>query len=103
MLRVKRGDTHDIVLTAAGLDGKPVDLTGADVRVHAKLRRSGSEPILLDSAVIEPVSEGRVRHRLTGTLEPGEYAVEIELTRNNVITTAPTHGTITLVVEPDIA
>lgn len=90
---VKHGDTHDITLTVG------VDLTGAQVRVLA--RRGSAAPIVLATDPIDLVA-GVLSHTLTGTLEPGNYNVEVEITRDGKIQTAPTVGYTRLNVASDL-
>lgn len=99
-LNVKHGDTHAIYLIVADAKTKaPVDITGSTVVINIKMKNG--TPIAL-AAVVDDGPAGRVRHQLTGTLAVGTYAMEVELTKSGVITTTPTIGTDTLVVQPDI-
>lgn len=100
---VKQGDTHSITLTVydtvAGTP-TPLNLTGATVRLLAKL--GADALIILTASINADPATGKVHHTLTGTLEPGTYNIEVEVTQGGTITTAPTTGFATLVVTPDL-
>jgi hypothetical protein len=95
MITVKRGDTHPITLTVAGDD--VVDLTGATVKMFA--RRSTAQAIPLEVTATGP---NTLTHTLTGTLQPGMYRLEVEITRDGVVRTAPTSGYLQLDVQADL-
>ncbi len=99
-LTVRRGDTHPVYWQI--LDkGSPIDLTGATARFNVK----GTKPASAAQSLVATVeaAEKRVRHNLTGTLPVGEYAYEIEVTKDGAILTAPTKTNGVLIVLPDIA
>lgn len=101
-ITVKRGDTHDITFTIFDVyTGLPSDLTGATAKVYAALT-NGGPTIVLDAVIAEPATNGRVVHKLTGTLAIGCYDYEVELNRNGTTATSPTDGFGTLIVRPDI-
>lgn len=96
MIKVKRGDRHDVFWTIPG-----VNLTGALV----KGLLVGAAPVIpLQELALDTVdaAAGKVRHRLVGDLAPGEYQFEIEITRGEEVATAPTVGYETFIVEPDL-
>lgn len=100
---VKQGDTHSITFTVyetVGSTPTPRDLTDpvATVRVLAK---KGTEATVVLAASVGG-DPGTVVHTLTGTLPAGTYQVEVEVTQGGAITTAPTTGYETLIVEPDL-
>jgi hypothetical protein len=98
---VRRGDTYPIYWQI--LDkGSPIDLTGATARLNVK----GTKPVSAAQSLPATVeaAQKRVKHTLTGTLAPGEYAYEIETTaQDGSILTAPTKTNGVLIVLPDIA
>src|SRR5687768_13409971 len=65
----------------------PVDLTGAAVRLVAQ--KDGYPAITLATTVTD-AANGVVEHMLTGTLTVGDYRVEMEISRDGQIVTAPT-------------
>lgn len=93
MTTVKQGDTHNLTLTIGA------DLADATVRV---LARRGSETVEELDASVTDEGGGVITHTLTGTLPPGDYRVEVEVTRDGVIQTAPTEGYARLTVLPDL-
>lgn len=100
MNTVKRGDTNDITLTIKDDNNEPVDLTGATVKVIANPVGGGSAETLAPTVLGS--DPGTVVHTLTGNLAAGTYQVEVEVTKDGVITTAPTTGYATLIVEADL-
>lgn len=105
-MTVRQGDTHAVYWKVTDGDvenGVPheVDLSGMTAEIHVKLSAKGSPSIDLLAVVEE--SENRIRHNLTGTLAPGTYLLEIELTKDGVIATAPTAKNDTLTVVTQIA
>ena len=92
-MKVKAGDTSPIQWKANA------DLTGATVRLIAKL--PDGDPVELD-AVVTDASEGLITHTLTGTLAPGEYYVELEVTQGSAIATFPNDGYSILTVTADL-
>ncbi len=99
--QVKHGDTHAISFTVFQATGVPQDLTGATIRVLAKLQDGGSLVELTATLDGDPTT-GIVHHTLTGTLDSGTYDVEVEVTLGSAVTTSPTEGYATLVVFPDL-
>lgn len=81
---VKQGDTHPITLTVNA------DLTGCTVRVLCR-RRGADAPVVLSATVTNAVN-GTIQHTLTGTLPPGPYDLEVEVTRGTEIATFPSSG-----------
>lgn len=101
---VKKGDTHAITLTVfdtVGSTPTPLDLTGATVRLLAKAGEATT--VVLTATLDADPTTGIVHHTLTGTLPAGTYKVEVEVTQGGAITTAPTTGYATLIVEDDLA
>jgi len=92
-MKVKAGDTHEVSWRAN------TDLAGASVRLIA--RDSTGPAIFLDAEVTDAAG-GVVTHTLTGTLSPGTYRVELEVTRDGVIVTYPNDGYATLAVREDL-
>lgn len=81
-LVVKQGDRYATFWRVPGFN-----LTGCTVRLIA---RRGSQPaVVLTSEITDPPA-GEVRHILDGTLDVGLYAVELEISRDLEIITAPT-------------
>lgn len=99
MITVKRGDTHPVPFLVAA-DGAPVDLTDADVRLLAKPEPSG-ETFELDTEVTD-AEAGQITHTLTGDLEVGGYRLEVEVTKDDQITTYPNNGYTRLQVVADL-
>ena len=81
VLTVKRGDRYPTYWSV------PMDLSGATVRLIA--RRGSAPAVTLPSTVTNPAG-GIVQHILDGTLTVGSYAVELEISRDDQIITAPT-------------
>ncbi len=81
-LVVKQGDRYATFWRVPGFD-----LTDCTVRLIA--RRGKNPAIILSSTITDP-TKGEVRHVLDGSLEVGLYAVELEITRDVEIITAPT-------------
>lgn len=81
VLTIKTGDRYPTYWTV------PMDLTGTSVRLVA--RRGSSPAVTLDSTITD-FQGGVVEHVLDGTLTVGLYAVELEITRDEQIITAPT-------------
>ena len=98
-MTVREGDTHDVSWQITD-NGGPMDLTGAIAEIHVRPIKGTAITTL--TAVVDPI-EQRVTHTLTGTLAPGTYLLEIELTKEGIITTAPTSKNDTLTVVPQIA
>jgi hypothetical protein len=99
---VKTGDTHAITLTVFNDVGAAKDLTGATVRLLAKLQGSADPATVLTATLDGNPTTGKVHHTLTGLLAAGTYDVEVEVTLGGVKTTAPTEGYATLIVAPDL-
>ena len=102
-MTVREGDTHSVSWQVLD-EGVPMDLTGMTAEIHVRLPKA-TTPITLP-AVVETVpdtEEWRVRHTLSGTLPAGVYLLEIELTKDGVIATAPTEKNDTLTVVKQIA
>lgn len=93
MLQVKTNDKYPTYWTV------PMDLTGADVRLLA--RRPGHPVIVLDSVVVD-AQNGLVEHTLDGSLLVGTYQVELEVTRGDLVITAPTDSYANLQVISDL-
>jgi hypothetical protein len=93
VLTVKRGDRYPTYWTV------PMDLTGATVRLIA--RRGSAAAVVLPSTIPNP-GGGLVEHILDGTLTVGSYAVELEITRDDQIITAPTDAYENLRVIADL-
>jgi hypothetical protein len=81
VLTVKTGDRYPTYWRV------PMDLTGTSVRLIA--RRGSALAITLPSTISDPTG-GVVEHVLDGLLIVGMYAVELEITRDDQIITAPT-------------
>ena len=81
VLTIKTGDRYPTYWTV------PMDLTGTSVRLVA---RRGSAPAVTLPSTITNFTGGVVEHILDGTLTVGLYAVELEITRDDQIITAPT-------------
>jgi len=101
---VKAGDTYVVTFTVSDSAGVVVDLSSvASLRIVARLAGDpNAAAIVLSGAISDPVN-GKVTHTLTGTLAPGTYDVEIELTTfASVKSTVPSDSYFTLVVLPDL-
>lgn len=93
-VEIKRRDTHDTIWTTN------LDISSATLlRLLAKNTRTKVTTPL--TAV--PDTAFSVKHTLTGTLDPGEYEVELEATIAGRIITSPTSGYVKLIVWPDLA
>lgn len=101
MSKVKHGDTHEITFTIrdSNNNNRLVDLTGAAVRLLARQGKTGPTQVL--SASPGP-TKGTVVHQLTGTLPVGTYWIEVEITSDGVVTTAPYDGYAFLDVIEDL-
>lgn len=95
MITIKHGDTHDIV------EKVNMDLTGCTVRWVVRLEGSPTAGVL-PASIATPATDGRVRHRLDGTLPEGEHQYEIQVTRDGQTWTAPTNGFGRLRVNADL-
>jgi hypothetical protein len=93
MLTVKAGDRYATVWRV------PMDLTGATVRLIA---RRGSNPAVVLDSTVTSATGGEVTHILDGTLAVGTYAVELEISREDEIITAPTDSYENLRVIADL-
>jgi len=93
---VKARDTHAVTWTINA------DLSSVvTVEAHVRLVDSAT-PITLAATITNPAA-GEITHNLTGTLAAGRYYGEFELTATGgKISTAPTVGYFTLIVEADI-
>lgn len=100
-IKVKEGDTHPLVLEVTTAGGTDVDLTGASVRVLIRPRGSSADGTVL-AATVTNAAAGELTHNLTGTIAPGAYDLEVEITQGGVITTTPTDGYVTFIVVDDI-
>lgn len=78
-----------------------IDLTGATVRLIARAIGTGVVTIL-PHTVPTPLN-GDIIHTLDGTLLPGSYQIEAELTRGAYVATAPSDDYSMLIVIPDLA
>lgn len=94
MVIVKRGDTNVTTWTTN------MDLTGSTVRLLAKNIKTKAVTVL--AANVADSHNGVVTHQLTGTLAVGEYYVELEITQNDTIVSAPTKGYEKLCVMRDL-
>ena len=101
MTTVKRGDTHAITFTVTDESGAPVDLTDATVRLLARRRSVGAALTVLTASVTD-ATNGVVSHTLTGVLEAATYDIELEVTADGEITTAPSDSYLTLTVVKDL-
>lgn len=90
---LKHGDQVPLTLTVG------VNLTGATVRVLA--RRGSGDTIVLPNTVTD-LTGGVIVHNTDGTLEVGNYDVEVEITRNGKPQTAPSSGYARLTVARDL-
>jgi hypothetical protein len=98
-MTVRQGDTHAVYWQVLD-DGSPIDLTGMTAEIHLRPAKGGTALEL--PAVVDAI-EQRIKHTLTGALVPGTYLLEIELTKDGVIATAPTAANDTLTVVAQIA
>lgn len=98
-MTVRQGDTHSVYWQVLE-DGVPIDLTGMTAEIHIRPAK-GTTVTDLAAEVVE--IDNRIKHILTGTLAPGTYLLEIELSKAGVIATAPTAKNDTLTVVPQIA
>lgn len=94
MITVKRGDTHTTTWKTNA------NLAGATVRLLA--REKSTKVLTVLAATIANSSQGIVTHKLTGTLPAGDYNVELEITRDDGVTSAPSNGYERLCVLPDL-
>ena len=93
---VKARDTHAVTWTINA------DLTSV-VTVEAHVRPYGSTTPITLAATVTDAAAGEITHNLTGTLAEGRYYLEFELTAlGGKVSTAPTIGYATLIVESDI-
>lgn len=91
---VKQHDTHETVWTTN------MSLSGATTRLLAKNAKTKVVTILATTPGDDIYS---VKHQLTGTLDVGDYEIELEATTAGVIRTSPSDGYAILRVEKDIA
>lgn len=99
---VKYRDTHALVLKVTNSSGAAVNLTGATTRLLIKPRGQAVTGTVL-TATVTNAATGEVTHNLTGAVAVGAYDLEIEVTQGGVITTTPTDGYVTFVVQQDVA
>lgn len=93
-LTIKRGDKHSVQLTIVN---PPENLTGGTVRILVTPSTGGDAQEFSGSLVANVVTWA-----LDGTLEAGNYRLEVEVTVGSFIVTAPSDGTMSLVVLPDL-
>lgn len=93
---VKTGDTHTVAWRVNW------DLTGATVRLLFRHLVTPTEPVIEAPVVITDAAGGVVTHTLTGTLDLGEYDVEVEIVKEGVKYSSPTTGFERLTVTPDL-
>lgn len=93
---VKRADTHYVEWQLPGFN-----LTGCTAELILSRLGAVQRHALV---VTQPETAGIVRWKLPGTLEVGEYLVEIEVTATaeETITTVPSKGYGKLQVQPDL-
>lgn len=94
---IKRGDKGDTLTLTVN-----TDLTGCTLRLLAQKMYDTTPVFELD---VDPGSDlpgGNVTHITTGTLEIGEYRLELEATRGDEIFTFPTNGFERLKVVADL-
>jgi hypothetical protein len=93
---VKHGDEYPIQFTVN------MDLTGCAVRLIVQRKYPATDPVVLDSTITDAAG-GVVQHTLTGTLDAGDYKVEVEATRDGEVITFPNDGYELLQIIPDLA
>lgn len=94
---IKRGDTHVLKFSIEGTG--ITTLTGASGQIHVKPRRVN--PTILSFPV--SLAGNVATWTLDGSLPVGQYDIEIQLTVDGRITTAPSDGYLRLVVLADLA
>jgi nitrogen fixation protein FixH len=97
---VRRRDVHDIAWVVRDRGGHPVDLTDATAELH--LQQGHSTPVVAP-VEIDLAVPGRVVYHYDGTLAAGPWIYEIQLDKAGTTITAPTSGSMELLVEADIA
>lgn len=94
-MNVKEGDQYPVPLTVN------MDLTGATTRLLVRhLRRTGDLEEL-DHTVTD-AETGTFTHDLDGTWEIGAHYLELEITLDGEVRTAPTDGFLVIRVTPDL-
>lgn len=97
---IRTGDTHKLTFTVGSPSGV-VNISGATGRLLLRKITGGGGVFDLPTTVTDPVA-GTLTHQLDGTLLPGIYLLEIELTVNGEIITVPSDGADRLIVENTI-
>lgn len=97
---IKQGDNVPVLFRVRDGDGVLVDLTGegTEIRILATMGATTTE---LTPWALGPAA-GEVIHETTGTLLPGTYKTEVEVTIDGKKITSPTKGYGKLIVEPDL-
>lgn len=93
-LIIKRGDKHDVQLT---ISNAPASLVGGTVKVLVTPSLGGTTQTFTGSLIGNVVTWS-----LDGTLDVGNYRLEVEVTVGALIVTAPSDGTMGLVVLQDL-
>lgn len=94
-LTIKRNDKHAVELTIVS---PPTNLNGGTVRILVTPSAEGGTAQEFSGTI----SNNVVTWTLDGTLEAGNYRLEVEVTVGSFIVTAPSDGTMSLVVLPDL-
>jgi len=95
---IKRGDKGDTLTLTVNMD-----LTGCTLRLLARPKNQHDAELLV--LAVDPgsdLAEGTVDHITTGTLELGDYDIELEATRGDEIFSFPTNGFERLKVVADL-
>lgn len=101
MLTVKEDDTHEVFfLLTDQATGAPIDLTDTTVTMVANSRAGTTTNLAV--FVSGAPTDGRLVHRLTGTLDPGMYVAVIKMVKTGVLVTAPTEDMLRIKVVPTI-
>lgn len=96
VLTIRQGDKHDVRLE---IGNSPIDLSGGSAEVHVQPSLGGTvqsfnATVGANNVIIWP---------LDGTLLPGKYLLEVEITVGLSIVTAPSNKNITLIVLDELA
>lgn len=92
---VKQGDIMPVTFTVNH------DLTGATVRLIARHLTRDGQLEELDATVTDPTA-GVLVHNLDGTWATGRHFLELEISQDGEVRTAPTEGTYEIRVIPDL-
>lgn len=94
-MQIKRGDKYPVTFTVN------MDLTNATTRLLVRhLKKTGTLEEL-DHTVTD-AEEGTIEYELDGTWAAGIHYLELEITRDGLVRTAPTEEFLVVTVDKDL-